>query len=643
MAFGVFALAALFFYWIPLTDPATTPQWDTIDYHYSVQKYFSDVASEGRLPLWSDRAFSGYPFLADPQTGAWYPLNWPFFALGITPKSLMTEIALHALLALIGAWLLAGRWLHNGFAAGITAVCYAFSGYFAGHATHLGMFQSAAWLPLLLYGLHRSIEDGRLRTMALTGAGAACMFLAGHFQTALYLFAALALYGAVLALLLQRWRAAFVSLAVISGLTVLLSAVQLIPTAELVMNSTRAGVRYLDQTGAPLVNRALWTLVSPNHYGSISGAYTGPVDITEFFLYGGILLLPLAILGLICHRLRWAALALLIPALWYAYGPPGGLYNVVAQMPGFGAVRAPVHAWFVVAMALALAAGGGAAWLSGTLRWRYLGLAIALIAFIDLFYWNSLENRLPYARTSFETLYAQPQESFFGAVRRVLPPGTRFHSAGASPAFGPMNNSYDLGISATYGSNPLRLSRYEHFFAAAALNPKLVNELNAGGLLDSKTGEIMANPAALPRFYIPPALSRPDNTPILGQLVKLDPAAMSLVEGRVDRFRQDAAGKISVKQADAGRYKLEISVQSPTLLRAAIAWYPGWRAAVDGHPVQVEIVDHALMGIPIPAGRHQVNLVYHSTTFLCGAAISLATTLALFILRKRLAIHHIGR
>jgi len=36
IAFGIFALAALFFYWIPLTDPATTPQWDTIDYHYGV-------------------------------------------------------------------------------------------------------------------------------------------------------------------------------------------------------------------------------------------------------------------------------------------------------------------------------------------------------------------------------------------------------------------------------------------------------------------------------------------------------------------------------------------------------------------------------------------------------------------------------
>ncbi len=643
IASACFALAVLVFYWIPLTDPNTTPQWDTIDYHYSVQKYFSDMATEGRLPLWSDRAFSGYPFLADPQVGAWYPLNWPFFAAGITPKTLMGEIALHALLALIGAWLLANHWLRNPYAAAVAALCYAFSGYFAGHATHLGMFQAAAWLPLLLYGLHRSIENGRPRTMALTGAGAACMFLVGHFQTALYVFAALAIYGAVVGWLLRQWKTAVVSLAVIAGLTVLLSAVQLIPTAELVFNSTRAGIRYVDKTDAPLVSRALWTLVSPNHYGSVSGAYTGPTDITEFYLYGGILLLPLAIIGFLRHRLRWVAAALLVPALWYAYGPAGGLYRIVARLPGFGSVRAPVHAWFLIALALSLAAGAGAAWLSGSLRWRFAGLVIVLITFGDVFYWNSLTNQLPYSRASFDAVYGQTQDGFLRAVRKVLPPGSRFHAGAASPGFGPMNNSYDQGISATYGSNPLRLNRYELYFAAAAFNVKLVNGLNAGARLVPETGEIARNPGALPRFYIPPALAQPAGTPILDQLVSLDPAARSLVEGPVGEFRQDAGGRIAIQQADADHYTLKVSLDSPSLVRAAVPWYPGWRATVDGRPVALRIVDHALMGIPVPAGQHEVRLVYRSTAFLIGAGISLATVLLLFGLRRRLVHYHIGR
>ena len=42
----------------------------------------------GKIPLWTPYVFSGMPFLADPQVGAWYPLNWPFFMIGITPSAI---------------------------------------------------------------------------------------------------------------------------------------------------------------------------------------------------------------------------------------------------------------------------------------------------------------------------------------------------------------------------------------------------------------------------------------------------------------------------------------------------------------------------------------------------------------------------
>ncbi|MCX6622368.1 MAG: YfhO family protein [Acidobacteria bacterium] len=637
IAAACFALAVLVFYWIPLTDPNTTPQWDTVDYHYSVQKYFSGELQEWRLPAWSDFAFSGYPFLADPQTGAWYPLNWPFFLAGITPKALMGEIALHALLALMGAWLLAKQWLRNPFAAAVAAVCYAFSGYFAGHATHLGMYQAAAWLPLLLYGLHRSIEEGKPRTMALTGIAAACMFLVGHFQTALYSFAAMAIYGAVVGWLLRRWRPVLAALAIAAGLTTLLSAIQLAPTAELAFHSTRAGVRYVNQTDAPLVSRALWTLVSPNHYGSVAGAYTGPPDITEFYFYGGSLLLPLALIGLLHARLRWVALALLAPALWYAYGPAAGFYRLIASLPGFGAVRAPVHIWFLIALALSLSAAAGVSILSRPPRLRYLGVLIALITFADVFYWNSLANQMPYFRASFEARYGQFQEPFLRAVRKVLPAGTRFHAAAASPGFGPMNNSYDQSMRATYGSNPLRLERYERYLQAASGNRSLVDGLNAGARLVPETGEIVRNPEALPRFYFPPALVPASKAPALDQLARLNPASASMVEGTVAGFQQDAGGRAEVKEAAPAGYVLETSAATPSLLRAAIPWYPGWTASVDGHSVGVRIVDHALMGIPVPAGRHEVRLKYVPASFYAGAFLSLAaaTGLAVLLLRRK--------
>src|SRR5215470_1034671 len=84
-----------------------TVQFDGVDVHYSAQRYLSDVLHTGRLPFWTPYVFSGFPFLADLQVGAWYPLNWPFFLVGIGPSSISGELLLHTLLAGSGAYALA--------------------------------------------------------------------------------------------------------------------------------------------------------------------------------------------------------------------------------------------------------------------------------------------------------------------------------------------------------------------------------------------------------------------------------------------------------------------------------------------------------------------------------------------------------
>ena len=78
----------LVLYWVPLTSEKAGIQWDAVDVHYSSQKYFADTLAAGEIPHWTPYIFSGFPFLADPQVGAWYPLNWPFFFFGVTPRAI---------------------------------------------------------------------------------------------------------------------------------------------------------------------------------------------------------------------------------------------------------------------------------------------------------------------------------------------------------------------------------------------------------------------------------------------------------------------------------------------------------------------------------------------------------------------------
>ena len=372
------ALATVVFYFVPLFDSQTSIQWDAVDVHYSAQKYFADSVGAGHLPYWTPFVFSGFPFLADPQTGAWYPLHWPFFLLGITPRAIEWELALHAFLALWGTYLLARRLSGDHMPALLAAVFYAGGGFFAGHSSHVGMFETAALFPWLLWSALRALEERS--AFPITGAIGGLIVLIGHFQTALYCFFALAL------LVLSRrapWKRAGSLLAVATLAAVLLGAIQILPGLELTGQSDRANANYHGSTNAALEPAALVTLALPNFYGAVSGSYTGPPDITQFYFYAGILLVPLAIVG-IAKKRSLAPLVLIVPALWYAFGPRAGLYSVVTLLPGFRSVRAPVHIWFVVALGLALAAASGAAWIAERFHKSWIMVAILLFSAGDL-------------------------------------------------------------------------------------------------------------------------------------------------------------------------------------------------------------------------------------------------------------------
>jgi hypothetical protein len=625
IALCAFVFLVLVFYWKPLTNPNTTQQWDTIDYSYCVQKYVSEELRAFRLPHWTEFAFSGYPFLSDPQVAAWYPLNWPFFLVGISLKTMEWELALHALLACMGAWLLARLLLRDRLCAGLVAITYGFSGFFAGHASHLNVVQAAAWLPLALFGVHSSIRSVKPRNLVLTGFACTALFMPGQFQIALYSFAAIAIYSVVVAAMEKRWHAAIIVLTICGVMTMLLSSVLWLPSLELYGQSTRAAVRFLTQTNAALELRALWTLVSPDHYGSVSGNYTGPQDQTQFYFYAGLALLPLAILGLASKQVRWLALALIVPFGWYAFGPAAGLYGIVARLPGFGAVRAPVHAWFVVALGFALLAGAGLSLISRA-RLHWFCMAVAILTFGDLVYWNCLENHLAYFHGSYQARYGGYEETFKRAVLPPPPDGARLYSQVVSNAVGPMNSAYYLHIPVTYGYTPVPLKRYQEYAGAAAGNPNLLNALNVGLLLMPGGGATTVNNHVLSKFFFPKRITAADSGQALASLAYAVPLENVLVEGSVEGLSQDDAASVVVDPAGPQRYVLHTDTKSPSLLRAAIPWYPAWRASVDGH---------AMIGIPVPPGRHEVVLQYVAGKFRIGAAVTLLTLCAAIAIAAR--------
>jgi len=631
------AAVVMAFYWTPLTSPHASIQWDAVDTHYSPQKYFADHLRRGELPFWTPYLFSGFPFLADPQVGAWYPLNWPFFLLGITPRAIQWELALHAFLACAGAFLLLRRLVENTAAALVGACAYGLSGFFAGHASHVGMFQAASWLPWLLLFLHRALEADFLRFAALGGLAGGMMVLAGHFQTTLYALAGLALFAAgELVVRRKDWARIAGFVAITAALAFLVSAVQTLPGLELTRESIRAGSDYRDSREGVLEPRSLLTLVYPNALGAISGKYTGPGDLTQYHFYAGILLLPLAAMGLRQARVRLVALLLIVPAAGYMLGPAAGLYRLGAWLPGFHKVRAPIHGWFVLALGLAVLAAAGAHWVMQRWKWRPLGLVLSAVFLLDLCCFNSWTNPLTYARAGFGDLYGNALEMTRQAIASGVPPLSRFEAPERLMALGPLNHPLDLGLEATYGYNPLKLAAYDEYLHAASANPKLRDGLNISRWLDLQARALRENPSVLPRAYFPREIvEAADPAEAQRLLGATNPARQAILVRPHPPIQQDPRATASIVSYGEQEYRIRYQAASASLLRLSVPHYPGWQASAAGSECPTVRVDHALMGVIVPPGEQELVVRFRSCRFALGAGLSALGILAVAALCRR--------
>jgi membrane protein YfhO len=595
-------------------------QYDGLEVHYAAQKYLSDELHAGRLPVWTPYIFSGFPFLADLQVAAWYPLNWPFLAGGIVPRSIGAELALDGLIATLGTYLLAAQLLQNKAAAATAAVLYGCSGWFAAHAQHVGMVATAAWLPWLLLLLKTLQKQVTWRKLALAGLLGAAIALPGHFQLALYTVFFVAIWAAVEALAARsrttarRMAVGLVALGIWGGL---LAAVMILPAAELVSQSDRGQLNALALPDIGYFHpAALATLVYPDFYGLLSGRYIGPGDSTQHYFYSGILLVPLVLLGARNLTLLRTGASLSLPFLWYALGPAAGLYRLMARLPGFASVELPMHGWFLVALGLALLGGAGASVVQRRLGCRW-GIALLIFIAADVLIVNQLLNPLAYARDSFQSLYGAQLAEFQAEARDV------------SRLYGPelaevayRNHALQSRVETTYGYNPLELAAYAQYASAAERNPALIDGFAASHALVQ--GQVRPLASALPLAYFAAAIA-PDSD---GALANLDPATETLVNGELPRITADAAATVSVTDRGPDWLGLRYASKTTNLIRVAIPFYPGWTASLNGAPLELVRVDRTFIGIVAPAGEGEVRLSYAPRLLLPGAAISLIALLA---------------
>ena len=340
-----------------LQAPWTILQWDALGQYYPWRSFAAHQLHAGKLPLWNPHQFCGAPFIANGQSAVFYPPNvvfWildPAYAFGLSAF-------LHTLLVTFSTYFLAQRFKMSRAASLLSAIVFGFCGYLAAWVMLPTLANTAAWLPLLLIQSSKFGSQSPTRLNLKLSLSLGCAFLAGHPQIFFFLLLALSLH----ALFSTQQGRAILQLIYSCALTLLLGAIQLLPTLELTRLGHRAGSVPTSDGWSGIAERALYfseltSLALPDwflHQGTLN----------ENFGYVGMGVCLLAVIALVsakqvkAKRLFAFTCALTLLGLLYALATPLPqlLYRTV---PGLSQTGGVGRALFLSSLGLALMAGFG--------------------------------------------------------------------------------------------------------------------------------------------------------------------------------------------------------------------------------------------------------------------------------------------
>jgi hypothetical protein len=641
----------------------------------------------GEFPYLNPYASFGQPLAGNPNFGTFFPDTLAFLVL-----PLRAAFGLHFALAAVLAYAGARRWAraegHGRVAAEAAAVAFTLSGVFVSAWKFYNTGMALAVAPWVLAAAAKAVRHAagaggpRLRrAVAELGLWSALEVLAGEPVVALLTFL---LVGVLAAARFSRRGL----MAVAGGLALgaMLAGPQVLLTAQIYRDSSREEVSFpfVTATGTSVhpvrfVEQVVaFPFGRPDRAGE--GGFTGQAFHDNHTPYLWTLHLGLATLALLARHGRpwrgpervWYATALAAVVLSFGRYLPLAkkLYPVLSLD---GRLRFPVKWWYVVALCcVPLVAHAAGRWAAGERANRlspwwlallaaaavlvplrvsaeavaFTALILAAAAILFLVGRRRPEAFLPVALAApllaaslplllavldrplpdpprvagrlFERIRVDthalpgalppPERTTREVMRRVAPELWAISGALAGVPY-----AFDRDPDGSY-TDPDRVVR-------KALDdlpwPERVPRLRLSGVAHVVTDETLPPPFRLSR--------------VLGdrhgvRLYALDGAAPSV--------RFDGGRFLSVRER-AAALVAEVDAGTSGLLVWSRSYFGAWRATVDGQPAAVVLADGHVVGVPVPAGSHRVEVSWPRAPLVAGGASFMVGAVAAALLRGR--------
>jgi hypothetical protein len=341
---------------------------DGVIFNIPMRVVVANLIGSGYVPLWNPYMFSGMPLFGAAQAGVLFPLNW-FYLIFSTPVATNLMMLSTYMLAALGAYLFARRSGASVSGAAVTSLVWQWSAFMVAKVGQTNVVQTAALLPWVLWAVDRYGMSGKRSHGVVLALLVAVQVFAGHQQTFAYSFLLAAAYAIVMARASAgRERRSYLGALGLLSTGVILAAVQILPTVELLRKSLRATASYDFFSSFSMPRRFVLTFFAPFIMGGGDGQlfrapYIGPAFVGEYIAYVGAATIMLALVALLLKadtRTKfWAVVVVVCLALAVGRFLPLNLYKLVYYVPVLNLFRVPARHLMEVEFALAVLAGRG--------------------------------------------------------------------------------------------------------------------------------------------------------------------------------------------------------------------------------------------------------------------------------------------
>ncbi|MCL4417451.1 MAG: YfhO family protein, partial [Actinobacteria bacterium] len=217
--------------------PNKAQGFDVIRMIFPWKEFAVNSLASGSFPFWNPYNFSGIPFMANFQSGVFYPFNFIFLIFG-NIYGWSVYVILQPILAGFFTFLFLRENNLSKESSFFGAITFALSSYMVVWIEYGNLGHAILWLPLILLLIDRNLKQTTWLRSLLLICSLTMSILAGYIQLTIYLFIFVICYLIFKAILQKKARKIAIFFPIFA-LPLLLTSVQLLSTYEVFSGSAR--------------------------------------------------------------------------------------------------------------------------------------------------------------------------------------------------------------------------------------------------------------------------------------------------------------------------------------------------------------------------------------------------------------------